>query len=95
VNEHVVPHPPLWIDGIGDYSQIIHPYQFGHGEQKSTCLWLFGGLPKLKPTNIVEGREQRIWKLPPSRDRAKLRSKTFPGIAKAMAQQWGDFLLSK
>lgn len=68
--------------------QIIQPWQFGHGETKSTCLWL-SGLPKLQPTNIVEGREQRIWKMAPSIDRAKNRSKTFPGIAKAMAEQWG------
>jgi len=68
--------------------QIIQPWQFGHGETKATCLWL-NGLPKLVPTDIVEGREQRIWKLPPSKDRAKLRSKTFPGIARAMAEQWG------
>jgi hypothetical protein len=77
-----------WVDGIGKYTQIIQPWQFGHGETKATCLWLVN-LPKLKPTNIVEGREQRIWKLPPSKDRAKLRSKTYPGIAKAMAEQWG------
>lgn len=69
-------------------NQIIQPYQFGHGETKSTCLWL-KNLKPLQPTNIVEGREQRIWKMPPSKDRAKLRSKTFPGIAQAMAQQWG------
>lgn len=68
--------------------QIIQPWQFGHGETKATCLWL-KGLDKLKPTNIVEGREQRIWKMPPSKDRAKLRSKTFPGIAQAMSDQWG------
>lgn len=68
--------------------QIIQPWQFGHGETKATCLWL-KGLPKLQPTDIVEGREQRIWKMPPSKERAKLRSKTFPGIAKAMADQWG------
>ncbi len=68
--------------------QIIQPWQFGHGETKATCLWL-NGLPKLEPTNIVEGREQRIWKMPPSKDRAKLRSKTYEGIAKAMAEQWG------
>ena len=67
--------------------QIIQPWQFGHGETKATCLWL-KGLPKLKPTNIVEGREQRIWKMAPSPDRAKLRSKTFQGIADAMATQW-------
>jgi hypothetical protein len=68
--------------------QIIQPWQFGHGETKSTCLWLYG-LPPLKPTNIVEGREGRVWKMPPSPDRAKLRSKTFQGIADAMADQWG------
>lgn len=67
--------------------QIIQPWQFGHGETKATCLWL-KGLPKLEPTEIVEGREQRIWKMPPGPDRAKERSKTFPGIAKAMAKQW-------
>jgi site-specific DNA-cytosine methylase len=67
--------------------QIIQPWQFGHGETKATCLWL-KGLPLLKPTNIVEGREQRIWKMPPSADRAKLRSKTYDGIALAMAEQW-------
>ena len=70
--------------------QIIQPWQFGHGETKKTCLWL-KGLPPLFPTNIVDGREQRIWKMPPSEDRAKNRAKTFPGIARAMAEQWaGD-----
>lgn len=68
--------------------QIIQPWQFGHGETKATCLWL-KGLPKLVPTDIVDGREQRIWRLPPSKDRWKIRSATFPGIAKAMADQWG------
>jgi hypothetical protein len=68
--------------------QIIQPWQFGHGETKSTCLWL-KGLPLLSPTKIVSGREQRIWKLPPSEDRSKLRSKTYAGIALAMASQWG------
>ena len=71
--------------------QIIQPWQFGHGETKATCLWLIG-LPCLIPTNIVDGREQRIWKLPPTGDRAKLRSKTFPGIAQAMAEQWTEYL---
>ena len=70
--------------------QIIQPWQFGHGETKKTCLWL-KGLPPLISTEIVEGREQRIWKMPPSEDRAKNRAKTFPGIARAMAEQWaGD-----
>ena len=68
--------------------QIIQPWQFGHGETKATCLWLFG-LPKLEPTNIVSGREARIHKMPPGPERSKLRSKTFPGIAAAMAEQWG------
>lgn len=68
--------------------QIIQPYEYGHPETKSTCLWL-KNLPKLKPTEIVDGREQRVWKLPPSKDRAKIRSKTYQGIARAMAEQWG------
>jgi len=68
--------------------QIIQPWQFGHGETKATCLWL-QNLPKLQPTNIVEGREQRIWKMPPGENRWKERSRTFEGIAQAMANQWG------
>jgi len=68
--------------------QIIQPWQFGHGETKATCLWL-KNLPKLVPTNIVEGREARIHKMPPSKDRGKLRSITYQGIADAMAEQWG------
>lgn len=67
--------------------QYIQPWMFGHGETKKTGLWL-RGLPELKPTNIVEGREQRIWKMPPSEDRAHLRSLTYQGIADAMAEQW-------
>lgn len=73
--------------------QIIQPWQFGHGETKKTCLWL-KNLPLLQPTNIVEGRDQRIWKMPPSRDRAKLRSKTYSGIADAMAGQWSEYIFS-
>lgn len=68
--------------------QIIQPWMFGHGETKATCLWL-KGLDKLSPTNVVDGREQRIHKLPPSKDRWKIRSTTFQGIADAMAEQWG------
>ena len=68
--------------------QIIQPWQFGHGETKATCLWL-QGLEPLTPTDIVEGREQRIWKMPPGPDRARLRSITYAGIASAMASQWG------
>lgn len=67
--------------------QVLQPWMFGHGETKATCLWL-QNLPKLKPTYIVEGREQRLHYLPKTKDRAKLRSKTYPGIAKAMAVQW-------
>ena len=67
--------------------QIIQPWQYGHGETKATCLWL-KNLPKLVPTNIVDGREARIHKMPPSPDRWKERSRTFQGIAEAMAQQW-------
>jgi len=69
-------------------NQIIHPWQHGHGETKKTCLWL-KGLPLLQPSNIVEGRYPRVWRIPPSPDRGKIRSKTYPGIAQAMADQWG------
>ena len=69
--------------------QIIHPWMFGHGETKATCLWL-KNLPKLQPTSIVEGREARIHKMPPSDDRWKKRSETYQGIADAMANQWGE-----
>ena len=68
--------------------QVIQPWQHGHGETKATCLWL-KGLPKLHPSNVVDGRENRIWKLPQSADRWKERSRTFPGVAAAMATQWG------
>ncbi len=71
--------------------QIIQPWQYGHGETKSTCLWL-KGLPNLTPTEIVEGREARIHRLPPSAERWKIRSETYLGIAKAMASQWGNVL---
>lgn len=69
--------------------QIIQPWMFGHGETKKTCLWL-KNLPPLKPTNIVDGREGRVWKEPPHPDRWKRRSITFQGIADAMAEQWGN-----
>ena len=75
--------------------QIVQPWMFGHGETKATCLWL-KGLPLLIPTNDVseymktlpKNQQNRLYHLPPSPDRAKLRSKTFPGLAKAMAEQW-------
>lgn len=91
VIENPIPHKYA-IEQIGvKYDQIIQPWQFGHGETKATCLWL-RGLPKLKPTNIVSGREQRLHRLPPSADRAKQRSKTYQGIADAMAEQWGGVI---
>jgi hypothetical protein len=68
--------------------QIIQPWQFGHGETKATCLWL-KGLPKLEPTNIVDGREPRVHHASPGPDRWKERSRTLQGIADAMAEQWG------
>ena len=71
--------------------QVIQPWQFGHGETKATCLWL-KGLPRLTPTNIVDGREQRIHRMPPGPDRWRERSRTFTGIAEAMADQWGSAL---
>ncbi len=69
--------------------QIIHPWQFGHGETKATCLWL-KNLPLLKPTNNVEGRKPRVHYESPSPNRWKNRSRTYVGIAEAMAEQWGD-----
>lgn len=89
--ENPIPHKYA---ALPKYSQIIQPWQFGHGETKATCLWL-KNLPLLQPTKIVEGREQRIWKLPPTADRQRIRSKTFTGIAEAMANQWGQYLMTK
>lgn len=75
-------------------TQIIQPWQFGHGETKATCLWL-RNLPKLHPTNIVEGREQRVWKMGPGKNRKRDRSETFVGIAEAMAAQWSAAILGE
>jgi len=86
--ENPIPHKYA-IKEIGrKYDQIIQPWQFGHGETKATCLWL-KNLTKLKATNIVNGREQRLHRLPPSKNRSRIRSITFQGIADAMAEQWG------
>lgn len=87
--EHIAIENPISIisSRIRKPDQIIQPWMFGHGETKSTCLWL-KNLPKLVPTNIVEGREQNIWKMPPGPDRWKERSRTFQGIADAMGNQW-------
>ena len=68
--------------------QIIQPWQYGHGEVKATCLWL-KNLPKLRPTNCVTGRDQRVLLMPPGPDRWKERSRTYQGVAEAMAFQWG------
>lgn len=72
-------------------SQVIQPWQFGHGEVKKTCLWL-KNLPPLKPTKIVDGREPRVHFMSPGVNRWRERSRTFPGIAHAMASQWGSVL---
>lgn len=72
-------------------SQVIQPWMFGHGETKATCLWL-KGLPKLRPTNPVDGRKPRVHHMPPSPNRWKERSRTYEGIALAMAEQWGSDL---
>ena len=69
-------------------SQVIQPWQFGHGETKATCLWL-KNLPKLRPTDVVDGRVARVHRMPPGPNRWKDRSRTFEGIAAAMADQWG------
>jgi len=93
--ENPIPHKYAK-EYIGNYSQIVQPYMFGHTERKATCFWLYG-LPELKETDNVfeemkklpKNEQQRIHYLPPGKERAKLRSKTFSGIAKAMASQWG------
>ena len=74
--------------------QFIQPWQFGHGEIKATGWWLHN-LPKLRPTNIVEGREARVHRMPPGPDREKLRSRTLEGVAKAVAEQWGDYAAAR
>ena len=85
--ENPRPHPYA-MEIMGARSQIIQPFQFGHGEQKETWLWL-KNLPPLLPTDEVLGREQRVWKMAPGPNRQRDRSVTYPGIARAMAEQWG------
>jgi hypothetical protein len=84
-------HAKERIRGYQAPAQTIQPWQFGHGETKATCLWL-RGLPKLTPTEIVEGRTARVHRMPPGPDRWKERSRTFEGIAEAMADQWSAVL---
>lgn len=89
------------VKGIGSYNQLIQPYQFGHLEKKATCLWLYG-IPELKETENVYNEmmqldykeRAKIHYASPGKDRAKLRSKTYSGIAKAMAEQWSEYLLN-
>jgi site-specific DNA-cytosine methylase len=91
--KHIALENPISIisSRIRKPDQIIQPWQFGHGETKATCLWL-KNLPKLVPTNIVEGREAKVHKMAPGPNRWKERSRTYKGIAEAMAQQWGDYV---
>ncbi len=87
-------HAKALIVNYREPAQSVQPWQFGHGECKRTCLWL-RNLPPLTPTRIVEGREQRVHRMPPSAERWKERSRFFPGIADAMADQWGGYALEK
>lgn len=96
--ENPIPHKHAKLPA---YDQIIQPYQFGHGEKKATCLWL-KGLPKLQSFECVDlfndtvthvsGREQKVHRMPPGKDRWKDRSRTYSGIAEAMANQWTEKL---
>ena len=82
-------HAKALIRNYREPAQSVQPWQFGHGESKRTCFWL-RNLPKLEPTNVVEGRAQRVHRMPPSPTRWKERSRFYPGIAAAMADQWGE-----
>ena len=84
--ENPIPHKHACLP---KYAQTVQPWQFGQGETKRTCLWLYG-LPTLQPTNIVEGRHARVHRMAPGPHRQKERSRFFTGIAEAMAEQWGD-----
>lgn len=82
-------HAKARIRNYAEPAQILQPWQFGHGETKATCLWL-RNLPPLQPTQIVAGRAPRVHRMSPGPNRSRERSRTYPGIAQAMAQQWGD-----
>ena len=82
-------HAKRLIENYAEPAQSVQPWQFGHGETKRICLWL-RGLPPLRPTNVVEGRKQRVHRMPPSPTRWKERSRFYPGIAAAMAEQWTE-----
>ena len=87
--QHIALENPVSVisSKIREPDQIVQPWMFGHGETKATCLWL-KSLPKLEPTNIVEGRNPRVHFASPGPDRWKERSRTLPGLAAAMAEQW-------
>ena len=87
-------HAKERIVGYREFAQSVQPWQFGHPETKRTCLWL-KNLPPLEATDIVDGREQRVARMPPGPDRWRERSRFFPGIAAAMADQWGTLLLEQ
>jgi hypothetical protein len=86
-------HAQQRIAGFVPPAQVVQPWEHGHGETKATCLWL-RNLPRLTPSNIVEGREQRIFRMPASPTRQRERTRFFPGIAAAMADQWGGYVLA-
>lgn len=85
-------HAKQRITNYQPFAQSVQPWQFGHGETKRTCFWL-KNLDPLRPTNIVDGREQRVHRMPPGANRWRERSRTFTGIADAMADQWGEQIL--
>jgi hypothetical protein len=87
-------HAKARIHGYQEFSQSIQPWQFGHPETKRTCLWL-RQLPDLRPTDIVEGREPRVHHASPGPNRWRERSRFFTGVAEAMADQWGDYVLQQ
>lgn len=87
-------HAKARIAGYRDFAQSVQPWQFGHPETKRTCFWL-KNLPALVPTNIVDGREQRVARMSPGPDRWRERSRFYPGIADAMADQWGGFAVQQ
>lgn len=87
-------HAKARIPNYAEPAQSVQPWQFGHGETKRTCLWL-KNLPPLMPTNIVDGREPRVHRMSPGPDRRRERSRFFPGIASAMAEQWGGYALEQ
>lgn len=87
-------HAKRLIRNYAEPAQSVQPWQFGHGETKRTCLWL-RNLPCLTPTQVVEGRHARVHLMPPGPDRWKERSRFFPGIAAAMAEQWGGYAMEQ